>query len=149
MSESSYVDLPSPDAVAKNCNCRARGTACWHELYIRHYAHMFNPFPPARAGQEPPMPKSEPSLPKEEKRARDAVANLEAIKRAVAGLEWRTDWLKRTAGIPQHILQGDRLSWPNGGAGRGCAKGPDLDDDSGGIWGRVVREWEDRDDARD
>ena len=106
MSEGSYVALPSPKAVARFCNCGDDG--CWHQAYLRHYAHMFGDFPPPRLGC------------------------------ATRGDD----------GIQPIRQQGDCLCLI-GGPGRGCAPGPKPDEDAGGGWGQVVRQWEDREDARD
>ena len=149
MSAASYIDLPSPDLIAKHCDefCCSYGESCWHKAYIRHYAHMFGDFPRPRVGWTPPPEKPDPPKTKqqiqEEKRENEMLIPIWELVRQRRADEWWAAWERRYRGVPARLMNVPAICWRGGGGG-----GSVVDIDAMGSWGRHVRTWEDRDDER-
>lgn len=141
-------------SVTFMCEPRSRDCqhgSCWHMDRVRQMIHKwFTRVGPApRLGWQPPPPKPEPRLTKEQRKEREREEKdqherdmrWEARRMEIRSREfWRRwherwDWLN----VP------DRL-WRWRDTGGGSSVGDDVD--GTGSWGRVVRVWENREDER-
>lgn len=129
------------DPRARDCQCGS----CWHMDRVRRMVRQwFNLLaPPPRMGWEPTPEKPEPKLTKaqqrEAKEQHDRDKRWEKRRAEIRSREFWARFKERWWGVPDRLWHyRDTGGFPHGA----------LDPDATGSWGRIVRQWEDRDDER-